>query len=62
MVPLNEVNEYRIVSANDAAIITAEVCRLVQDGWQPIGGLQVVCPVLDGVPAPGFYQAMARFI
>lgn len=62
MTPLSEVNEYRIVSSNDAKALAAEVCRLVREGWQPIGGLQVVCPVLQSGPAPGFYQAMATYI
>jgi hypothetical protein len=62
MTPLNEVNEYRIVSANDANALAAEVTRLVREGWQPIGGLQVVCPVLPSGAAPAFYQAMATYI
>lgn len=62
MTPLNEVNEYYIVSTSDAAKMSAEVSRLVREGWQPLGGLQVICPVLPSGPAPAFYQAMARFI
>jgi hypothetical protein len=62
MTPLSEVNEYRIVSANDAAALATEVTRLVREGWQPLGGLQVVCPVLPNGAAPAFYQAMATFI
>ena len=62
MTPLSEVNEYRIVSGSDANALAAEVTRLVREGWQPIGGLQVVCPVLPGGAVPAFYQAMATYI
>lgn len=62
MTPLSEVNEYRIVSANDATALATEVTRLLREGWQPFGGLQVVCPVQQSGAAPAFYQAMATYI
>jgi hypothetical protein len=62
MTPLSEVNEYRIVSANDVTAMAAEVTRLAKEGWQPIGGLQVICPVLATGPSPVFFQAMATYI
>ena len=55
------ITDYKIVSGNEAAAVDKAVLRLIENGWQPYGGLQVVCPVLEDSPAPGFYQAMVKW-
>jgi hypothetical protein len=51
--------DYTILSSNDEGSLARKVAARLAQGWQPLGSLQVVCPVLDESPAPAFYQAMA---
>jgi hypothetical protein len=55
-----KITDYKIVGGNETGVVAAAVVRLIEQGWQPYGGLQVVCPVHEDSPAPGFYQAMVK--
>jgi len=52
--------EYRIEVDNDPSELAKKVTKLLNQGWNLDGSLQVVCPVVDGIRAPAFYQAMVR--
>jgi hypothetical protein len=58
--PSTKQQEYRIESANDPAKLAAAVTKLLNEGWRLDGSLQAVCPVIEGLPAPHFYQALMR--
>lgn len=55
-----KVTDYAVVSEHDSGALETKVCDLIKKGYEPIGGVQVVAPVLDGVVAPLFAQAMVR--
>ena len=56
-----KISDYLVLGDNDESALAAKVLARIKDGWQPFGSLQVVCPQIDEVPAPAFYQAMVRY-
>jgi hypothetical protein len=56
-----EILEYSILTSNDEGTLIADVQRHIEKGWQPLGPVQPVCPLIDGTPAPGFYQTVVRY-
>ena len=58
---MNKILDYKIAANNHEEELEIEVKGLIADGWQPFGGLQACVPVLDGVPAPLYSQAMVKY-
>jgi hypothetical protein len=55
------VIDYTVVSEHESGALVAKVCDLLKEGYEPLGGVQVVAPVLNGDEvAPLFAQAMIR--
>jgi len=52
---------YSILVSNSEEELSADVCKHIETGYQPYGSMNSVCPVLDGVPAPLFSQAVVRY-
>ena len=52
--------EYRVVSDNQLDKMVSDVNRLISEGWEPLGGLHVVAPVINDGPAPLYSQAMVK--
>ena len=52
--------KYKIAVANEVPELENEVRMHISDGWSPLGGVAVAAPVIDGVPAPIFLQAMIK--
>lgn len=56
-----KITDYKVVSEHDSDSLAAKVCDLLKQGYEPIGGVQIVAPVLNGGEvAPLFAQAMVR--
>jgi hypothetical protein len=53
------VTEYKIVIASSIDGLTAEVNKLIQDRWQPCGGMCVTREVVAGI-RQSFMQPMIR--
>lgn len=65
--PANQAGEdtggnmrYKILTAYEGSCLENDVLELINDGWTPLGGVAVAAPVIDGVPAPIFLQAMIK--
>jgi hypothetical protein len=54
------VVDYCVISEHDDAALVKRVQQLLTEGWTPQGDLSVVAPVLDGVVAPLYSQAMVK--
>ena len=52
------IKAYKVVSSHDPGELEEAVNKLIAKGWQPLGSVQVVCPLVNQSPAPAFYQAM----
>jgi hypothetical protein len=50
---MRDIVEYKVVSDNQLEKMVSEVNSLISEGWEPLGGLQVVAPG----PAPLYSQA-----
>ncbi|HVM62578.1 MAG TPA: hypothetical protein VMV72_17085 [Verrucomicrobiae bacterium] len=55
----SRVVEYRIVVASNPETLVAEVNKLIEDQWQPFGGLVVTREALSGL-MQSFMQPMVR--
>jgi hypothetical protein len=53
---MRDIVEYKVVSDNQLEKMVSEVNSLISEGWEPLGGLQVVAPG----PAPLYSQAMVK--
>lgn len=56
-----KILDYTILGSNSDDQLSGQVAAYLAKGWQPFGSLQVVCPVLDEVPAPAFYQTVVLY-
>lgn len=56
-----KTTDYTVVSEHDCGSLVARVCDLLKKGFEPLGGIQVVAPVLNGDQVtPLFAQAMIK--
>lgn len=56
-----KIIDYTVVSEHDSHVLVASVRDLIKQGYEPIGGIQVVAPVINGGEvAPLFAQALVR--
>lgn len=56
-----KITDYTVISEHDRGALVTAVCDLIKKGYEPVGGVQVVAPVLNGNEvAPLFAQAMVR--
>ncbi len=56
-----KILDYIVLGSNSDNQLGGQIAAYLAKGWQPFGSLQVVCPVLDEVPAPAFYQAVVLY-
>jgi hypothetical protein len=56
------VTEYDVISVNDVTELKTRVKDALGKGWQPFKGLQVSTPVVNGVAAPLYTQALVKVI
>ncbi|NVN93232.1 MAG: DUF1737 domain-containing protein [Desulfuromonadales bacterium] len=54
------VTEYEVLSENDLGVLKTKVKEALGKGWQPYSCLQVSTPVVNGVVAPLFTQALVK--
>jgi hypothetical protein len=55
-----KITDYTIVSEHDHLTLIDKVREQIKSGFEPLGGIQVVAPVLDGAVAPLYAQAMIK--
>jgi hypothetical protein len=55
------VIDYTVLCQSDPGNLGNQVAKLLREGWQPYGPPQVVAPLVNEEPAPGFYQAMVLY-
>ena len=55
----SRIVEYRIATASSADALVAEVNKLIQEQWQPFGGLIVTREALSGL-MQSYMQPMVR--
>ena len=55
----SRIVEYKIVIASNPEALAAEVNKLIEDQWQPFGGLVVTREALSGL-MQSFMQPMVR--
>jgi hypothetical protein len=58
---MRDIVEYMVASEHQLENMISVVNRLISEGWQPLGGLQVVVPVIEQGPAPLYSQAMVKY-
>jgi hypothetical protein len=56
-----DIVEYLVASEHQLGNMVSVTNRLISEGRQPFGGLQVVVPVVDDGPAPFYSQAMVKY-
>ncbi len=47
--------DYTIVSEHDLYVLISKVCELLKQGYEPLGGVQVVPPVSRDLEATSVY-------
>lgn len=52
--------KYKILSHNYSDELEKDVEKHIADDWQPFHGVSIAVPVLEGVPAPLYAQAMIK--
>ena len=53
--------DYTVVSEHNCDVLIAKVRDLIKEGFEPLGGIQVVAPVLNGGEvAPAYAQALVK--
>lgn len=55
---LATLENYRVVSADDLGALCAEVRELMDDGWEPAGGVSAVATRGPSLTYPVYMQAM----
>jgi hypothetical protein len=57
----SKVVGYQVVAEHDIGALNNSVEDLLKLGWQPLGGVAVVAPLVNDSPAPLYAQSMVLF-
>ena len=56
-----KTTDYTVASEHDCGALISKVNDLIKEGFEPLGGIQMVAPVLNGDEvAPLYAQAMVK--
>lgn len=58
---MKEILEYKSVKADTSEGLTFMVNNLIEEGWQPIGGMCVSIEVTEELQFSSFHQAVVRY-
>ncbi len=56
----SKVVGYQLVTEHEVGPLEHSVEALLKLGWQPLGGVAVVAPLVNDSPAPLYAQAMVQ--
>lgn len=57
---MNKISDYALVTEPDPGSLSVVVQKLLREGYEPLGGICVVAPVVNESPAPLYAQAMIK--
>lgn len=59
---MKEIIEYLAITADTADGLTYRISNLIEEGWQPIGGMCVSIQVADELQFSSFHQAVVKYV